>query len=272
MSNGLAKDRSPPAVVDRRAEPRVAITVPLTLQLDDGRSIPGGSLDLGRGGVCAGTARGFPCESIAQVRIGLRGSTISAPARGAWQRSTPSEALVTTGIQFVELTKHDEARLGDALDDRVRTLTRFLIGSQALAPLDPPDARALTLRSRCRHFPADVRLYERNATGGETSIFIVATGEVALELPGPRGATRRAAMLGSGDVFGGVSLLTELSHAESAGTATACELIEVDASALELLRYESPRMARALERGVVRRLAAALDLALEREPYGPTRR
>ena len=74
--------------------------------------------------------------------------------------------------------------------------------------------------------------------------------------------------LGPGDLFGGLPLLGEIGHPETAVASEDLELIEIDAHAFRYLRTSRPwlahRLAAAMVRIHVERSARALDAALAR--------
>jgi len=246
----------------RRAVPRVALTMPMTLELEDGRVLPCGSRDLGLGGVCVRSAEPLPLDAIRGVRIGLPDGVLTLRARGAWQRPLESEGGVLSGLAFVDPGLREREMLDVLFRRQVRALTRFLAESTVLAPLDFDDAMDLTRRTRHCHFAVGQRIYDAGASGGETSVFVVVGGRVDLELPRPGGEPVGAGTLRYGDVFGGLPVVTGLPHPETAVVRELAQLVEIDEASYVSLAHERPMLARALEHAGIRRLHADLRAAL----------
>ena len=91
-------------------------------------------------------------------------------------------------------------------------------------------------------------------------------GRMGSGVPGTRDAIERPlCQLGVGDLFGGLPLLADLRHCESAVADTNVRLLEVDASAFRHLRSMKPwlghRLGVALLRVHAQRMSKVLELA-----------
>jgi len=266
MARTVSRAR-PGTAPEQRSGPRVAITLPLTLDLERGPSVPCGSLDLGTGGVCVSTAAPFALSALHAVHLGLPDGALTLRAHGVWQREAKVDGVVMTGVQFDGPGDGEKEILGSLVQRRIRELTRFLMESSTLGPLGFDDAMELTRRTRRRHFAPGRLIYERGAgRNGEISIFIVASGRVSLELPRPGRAPLVAHALACGDVFGGLPMVAGVVHCDSAVALEPCQLIEIDEYAYQELFRDSPTIARALEHAVVRRVCADLAAALAERP------
>lgn len=248
--------------VERRAGARVALTIPMTLDVADGRSLACSSLDLGLGGVCVRTREAVGPDAIRGVRIGLPEATLALEARGAWQRPTGGDGGFLTGVAFVGPALHEREILDALFRRQVRRITRFLVESSVLAPLGFDEAMELTRHTRHRYFEAGAPIHVRGGRGDETGILVVATGRVGTTLPRPDGRVVTLEDLKCGDVFGGTLLVTGLPPSDDAFARERTQVIEVDEEAYGFLRRERPVLACALEHAVMRRVHAQLEAVL----------
>jgi len=247
---------------ERRAGTRVAITIPMTLELGGGRSLPCRSVDLGAGGVCVHTRETVALEAIRGVRIGLPEATLALAARGAWQRAMRCSAGVLTGVAFAGPSLHEREILDALFRRQVRRITRFLVESTVLAPLGFDEAMELTRHTRHRYFATGAPIHARGRQGDEAAIFIVATGRVGTTLPRPDGGVVTLQDLECGNVIGATTLVTGLPPADDAFAREPTQLIEVDEDAYAFLQRERPLLARALDHAVMRRVHAQLEAVL----------
>ena len=111
-------------------------------------------------------------------------------------------------------------------------------------------------------------IYRQGTRGeGNDSIYLITEGRVTLQLR-IRGAIEQTlTTLSTGDLFGGMPLLADLPHSESAIADTEVRLLEVDQAAFRHLRSMKPwlghRLGVALLRVHAQRMADTLGLASE---------
>jgi CRP-like cAMP-binding protein len=115
--------------------------------------------------------------------------------------------------------------------------------------------------SRFRDIPVGRFIYRQDSCEpGEDSIFIVLRGSVALQVRVRDAKEIETERLGPGELFGGLPLLADVTHTESAVAADDTRLIEIDREAFRYLRLAKPwlgyRLAQALLRITTSRLRA----------------
>ncbi|MEM9177774.1 MAG: cyclic nucleotide-binding domain-containing protein, partial [Myxococcota bacterium] len=119
-------------------------------------------------------------------------------------------------------------------------------------------------RSRSLH-PGD-QIYRQGQRGNDSdSIFLIIEGSVTLQVRVRDAIERPLTQLQVGDLFGGLPLLADLPHTESAVANTAVKLLELDAGAFRHLRSMKPwlghRLGVALLRVHAQRMGKILGLA-----------
>lgn len=248
---------------DQRAGPRVAITVPVDIFLGDrDEPIRARSLDLGMGGVCVQTEKSFPAEAACAVALELSAGSLRLEARGVWQRDTVIEKTVLTGFQFAEPSVDAGRTIWKVLQRRVEELTRFIIEASDLQPIDVDEAMDLTLRTRRRYFPGGSYIYQQDTLDQtEESAFIVAHGQVSLEGRKHQGELFELDRISEGSVFGGLPIVMDLAHVDSAMAVSDVQVLEIDRYSYRELVREKPLVARGLDRAVIQRCIAHLRKA-----------
>ena len=109
-------------------------------------------------------------------------------------------------------------------------------------------------------------VYRQGQRGdGTDSTFLVIEGNVTLQVRIRDSIERPLCQLGVGDLFGGLPLLADLPHCETAGADSMVRLLEVDASAFRHLRSMKPCLGHRLGVAVLRvhaqRMSKVLGLA-----------
>ena len=235
----------------RRAGPRVAYLSHVQVACNQPAPVVGATLDLGLGGVCVQVPETTALDAIRHVELQIGRRTLSAPVRCTWRRVTQMDGSAMLGLQFTDLREAQVSLLWEALNRRALELTRFLTEHSTLHPIEVDVAMDLAMRTRRREFGPNRYIYEQGTKGPEESIFIIASGGVALEVvrdDGERVALDRAR---AGDVFGGLPILIGAAHADSAYSLEPVQLLEVDAYSIADLLAEKPLVGRAVERAVM---------------------
>lgn len=106
-------------------------------------------------------------------------------------------------------------------------------------------------------FSADERIY--GAGEDATTLYMVAAGTVKLSRFGPDGKEVILALLGAGDLFGGLHALGDTSYQESAAAHTACCVLKVEAATFQEIMRDNPSTALAVLDFTGRRLREARD-------------
>lgn len=247
-------NRSPRGGIEVRQNPRVGTDFPVDVHAGglSGR-LPGRARDLGIGGMCVATASPFEFKSIHRVTLNLPQRRLEVDAEGRWQRSTPGDQVVLTGIAFVSPPEALVETLWDQVLEGAKQLGRFLHARSDLSALDIEEAMGLAQVTRYRDVSRGQTIHrEDHIDAGEESIFLVAEGEVVLEarVRGARNVTFER--LGPGRLFGGTPLLTGLPPSETAIAASDCRLLEIDRSAFEYLCSAKPWLAQRVSQAVSR--------------------
>jgi len=250
---------------DLRGAPRVAADLPLELHLVGlPGPLVGRTRDVGVTGLCAATTSVYDIKAVRRIVVTLPGGRIELGAEARWQRDRRSDRHVLTGVAFTESPLDAVDLLWDLVLDAGKRFARFLHAHSDLHGLGMEEALGLAQISRYRDVVEGATLYrEKSAEPGEDSIFLVAQGEVALQLRIRDSRETRLARLGPGQMFGGMPLVAACPHAESAIATTAARLFEIDRHAYGHLCHAKPwlaqRLAMSLARTYTRRLHDALS-------------
>ncbi len=240
------------SAIEVRQNPRVGTDFPVDIHAGGiSGQLPGRARDLGIGGMCVATASPFEFKSIHRVTLNLPGRPLELEAEGRWQRSTPGDMVVLTGISFVRPTEALVEALWDQVLEGAKQLGRFLHARSDLSSLDIEEAMGLAQVTRYRDVQRGATIHREDVMdAGEESIFLVSEGEVVLEAR-VRGARNVSfERLGPGRLFGGTPLLTGLAPSETAIAATDCRLLEIDRSAFEYLCSAKPWLAQRVSQAV----------------------
>jgi CRP-like cAMP-binding protein len=238
--------------IEGRQTPRVGTDFPVDVHASGSAGVlPARARDLGIGGMCLATASPFQFKSIHRVTLSLPQRRLEVQAEGRWQRSTPGDQVILTGVSFVSPPDDLVEVLWDHVLDGAKELARFLHARSDLAELDIEEAMGLAQVTRFREVARGQTIHREEVMEvGEDSIFLVAQGEVVLEAR-VRGARNVAFdRLSPGRLFGGSALLLQLPPSETAIAATDCRLLEIDRSAFEYLCSAKPWLAQRLSLAV----------------------
>ncbi len=237
---------------ERRAGPRVAFTARVNVVRENEKLLMGATLDLGLGGMCLLLSEPIEVKAIRRVEISLGRSTLEVDAQGMWQRPDPTGFVV--GVQFLRVGAAESSTLWRSLQLRALDLSRFIVETSALSPIDVDVAMDITLRTRRREFQPGHAIYRAgDGESSEESILVLMSGSVLLEIPMRDAPPLEIERVEVGGVFGGVPLLLGVPHVESATAIDAVQALEIDRYSLWDLCAEKPLAGRTLERAVLRR-------------------
>ncbi|MCG8588715.1 MAG: cyclic nucleotide-binding domain-containing protein [Proteobacteria bacterium] len=264
--------RSEPKVdpLELRSNPRVGADLPVDIYSTEfSGSLPGRTRDLSVGGLCVATAGPFAFKSVTEVGLTLPGASYRIPAEGRWQREEPRADLVLTGIALNDPEPAALDELWQVVLDSGMRLARFLHERTNLHELGLEEAMALAQISRYRDVAAGATVYRQGTqVDGEDSIFLLLRGRVSLEARVRDAIEIPVQQLDVGDLFGGLPLLADVPHAESAVAESDSRLLEIDRSAFRYIRTAKPwmgyRLAAALIRTTARRLTETLTRVQDR--------
>jgi CRP-like cAMP-binding protein len=237
-----------------RKNPRVGCDFPVDVYARDFQgALAARTRDLGIGGMCIATASPFSYKSIQRVVLKLPERFLDLEAEGRWQRHTPGDDLLLTGVSFVRLPDELLETLWDHVLDGAKHLARFLHARSDLSELDIEEAMGLAQVTRYREVGRGHTIFREDVSEpGEDSIFLVARGSVTLQAR-VRGARNVVVdRLGPGRLFGGMPLLGDLPPSVTAVADGDCRLMEIDRSAFEYLCAAKPWLAQRLSQAVSR--------------------
>lgn len=267
FSDDAAGRPGPVDPLEIRSNPRVGIDLPVEIHAGDfGGALLGRTRDLSIGGACLATPSPFSFKSVRRVVIRLPDRTLSLDALGCWQRDEPIEKLVLTGVSFDRPGTEETEVVWNLVLDAGKKLARFLYERTALRELGLEEAMGLAQVTRLRSMQSGDTIYRQGTrNGGNESIFLVLEGSVMLQIRIRDAIEQPLCRLGPGDLFGGLPLLADLPHAESAVADSSLRLLELDGAAFRHLRSMKPwlghRLGVALLRVHAQRMSQVLGLA-----------
>ncbi len=262
-----AQNKAPIDPLEVRSNPRVGTDVPVEIYASDfGGSLLGRTRDLSIGGACIATQSPFSFKGVQRVVLSLPTQNLAINAVGQWQRADPLDSVVLTGISFDNPREDQLDLVWDLVLDSGKRLARFLFERTAFHELGLEEAMGLAQVTRFRTLCAGETIYRQGAhPDNNDSIFLITEGSVTLQLRIRDAIEQPLAQLGVGDLFGGLPLLADVPHAETAVAGTDVCLLEVDAAAFRHLRSMRPwlghRLGVALLRVHAQRMSQTLGLA-----------
>ena len=252
-----------------RENPRVGLDLSVQINTADlAGGLWGRTRDLSIAGACIATQSPFSFKSIQAITLSLPTQTLTLDAIGCWQAEDHLDNEVLTGVTFDNPHPDQIDLVWNEVLDAGKKLARFFFEKSALRELGLEEAMGLAQITRTRNLPAGHTIY-RQGTRAENSdsIFLLTEGSVTLQLRIRDAIEQPLVQLSTGDLFGGLPLLADLPHAESAVTDTDVRLLEVDRAAYRHLRGMKPwlghRLGVALLRVHAQRLTKTLGLASE---------
>jgi hypothetical protein len=250
-----------------RSNPRVGVDLPVEIYAGDfGGALLGRTRDLSIGGACIATQSPFSFKSLQRIVLRMPTQGLILDSVGCWQREDPIEHLILTGIAFERPTPENLEVVWNLVLDAGKKLARFLYERTALRELGLEEAMGLAQVTRIRTLqPGDMIYRQGTRNAASDSIYLIADGSVTLQVRIRDAIEQPLAQLGTGDLFGGLPLLADLPHSESAVANTTLRLLEVDGAAFRHLRSMKPwlghRLGVALLRVHAQRMSQILGLA-----------
>jgi small-conductance mechanosensitive channel/CRP-like cAMP-binding protein len=167
--------------------------------------------------------------------------------------------LAEQNVQYIlEKQKHEEAAQQSELKRRVKTLKRVELFKQMT------DEELHTLASRLKYAPfAKGNVITKQGESGKHWLFVIINGEIEVYLEKPNGEKRTLNVLGAGDFFGEMSLMTGAPRVASVIARTDVECYRLDKQAVEEILLERPSIAEEISHILVER-RAQLDSALQK--------
>lgn len=267
---GNPKGENVPAdPLEIRSNPRVGIDLPVQIFAGDfGGGLLGRTRDISIGGACIATQSPFAFKSLQRVTFTLADRSLTLDAFGAWQREDPTDQSILTGIAFDNPAPEDLDVVWGQVLDAGKQLARFLYDRTSLRELGLEEAMGLAQVTRFRSVPAGEYIYRQGTSGhANDSIFLLMEGRITLQLRIRDAIEQTLSVLEPGDLFGGLPLLADLPHSESAVADCDLRLLELDRAAFRHLRSMKPwlghRLGVALLRVHAQRLSKVLGLASE---------
>jgi CRP-like cAMP-binding protein len=108
--------------------------------------------------------------------------------------------------------------------------------------LDRGQLDALAAGLRVAEFAKGATLIREDDLGASMFMFVLASGEASVSVPG-KARARRVATLRAGDIFGEMSLLTGARRAATVSATTPVRAVEIPKAALSPLIAASPELA-----------------------------
>lgn len=250
-----------------RSNPRVGTDLAADLYATDfGGALLGRTRDLSIGGACIATQSPFNFKGLHRIVLGLPSQNLTLNAYGCWQREDPSENTILTGVQFENPDEEQLELVWDQVLDAGKKLARFLYQRTSLHELGLEEAMGLAQVTRLRSMSGGELIYRQGTRNqGDDSIYIITEGTVTLQLRIRDAIEQPLTQLGVGDIFGGLPLLADMPHSESAVANSEVRLLEIDNSAFRHLRSTKPwlghRLGVALLRVHAQRMGDILGLA-----------
>jgi len=250
-----------------RSNPRVGIDLPVEFFSGEfAGALLGRTRDISIGGACIATQSPFSFKSLRRIVFRLPTQNLTLDATGCWQREDPIENLVLTGVLFENPTPENLEVVWNLVLDAGKRLARFLYERTALRELGLEEAMGLAQVTRIRTLQTGDMIYRQGTrNAGSDSIYLIADGSVTLQVRIRDAIEQPICQLGTGDLFGGLPLLADLPHAESAVANSSLRLLEVDGAAFRHLRSMKPwlghRLGVALLRVHAQRMSQILGLA-----------
>lgn len=239
-------------LLQARSDPRVGADYDVEIVSSDlAGPLAARSRDLGIGGACLATPSPFSFRSVRRVVLHLPGGRLELDAEGRWQREEPSEQVILTGVAFQAPPEAAVARLWDVVLDGGKALARFLYGDSDLAHFSVDEAVGLAHASRWRTVPAGRAIYRGDVErSGASSIFVLHTGTVQLQVRAKGVIDHTFATLGPGRLFGGLPLVAGGLPAEAAIARTDVRLLEIHEGSFRYLCAARPWLAQRLAQAV----------------------
>jgi len=136
----------------------------------------------------------------------------------------------------------------------------FMAKSEVFAVLPDEVREDLSRKARVKSYETDQTIIRRGDTG--RSLFIVASGKVAVSLESPKGV-EEVSVLEPGDFFGEIAMMTRARRTATVTTRQAATLLEFESDAILDLANEYPDFKSRIARTGVARSQASLKKLIE---------
>jgi len=253
-ANPLSPTASHGVLLGERALPRVAISFPVRLHVDDA-AVPhyARARDLSVAGVGIESPLCLALEKIRGVTLAIPTGRIDLAAEGCWQEAAPAEGGFLAGIRFVGVESIALNQLWDLVHRQTRNLMRCFSQVRELEPSSLDDSLDLIHLTRLREIPEGGVLYRQGirSPGGD-SIFIVTSGEATIDTWTAGGRRIVLGRAGPGEVLGGLALIANVPPDESATALRDTSLLELSCIAFDKLRQTNPALAFEIAASVMR--------------------
>jgi CRP/FNR family transcriptional regulator, cyclic AMP receptor protein len=137
------------------------------------------------------------------------------------------------------------------------SLIETLRGIAFLDGATEPDLQRIAGVAQLEQYPIGSTLFRDNES--LDCIFLIVTGSVALEIPGPDQAVKRTYTVGPGELLGWSPLLSKLPMTATARPLTLTRVVALNAGKVLALCEQDPRFGYAFMRRTAQALARRLD-------------
>lgn len=248
----------------RRASARVAAMLPVELifSYGSGNTMPARSIDIGMGGMCIQTSSIIDSQAVDAVRFNLGGNRVGFDVCSPWNIDLGGSGGPATGLVFESLDGPKKDALWDFIQGRGRDLGSFLTSCEGLEQLLFEESLELALATRLREFAAGDLIYRGREEDTSSSISVVMTGSVVLELADGR-CNQQISQVGPRELFGGLPIVAGCAPIERAIAIEETRILEFSAYAAENLLNTKPHLGVSLLRAAsfhwMRRFAETLE-------------
>ena len=251
---------------ETRGSVRVGVDAPVELHVAGlPAPLPGRCRDISVGGACVATPSVFALKDLRRIVIGLPSAPIRLDAEGRWQFDASSDDLVLSGLAFLNPPVEAVEAISNLVLETGRSLAHFLYSHGELRELELDEVVGVAQVTRLREVGSGRYIYRQETTEqGEDSIFVVENGAVQLQIRTGSGRDFPIARLGPGQVFGGMPLVCDEPHAETALAEGDVRLLEIHRDVFRYLGRARPWLAHRLSATVVRVNARRLHHVLAR--------
>jgi hypothetical protein len=233
------------ALLGERALPRVAVSFPVRLHLENAVAPHfARARDLSVAGV--GIESPLPVElgAIRRVTLATPTGRIELAAEGCWGTESPAGDRFLAGIRFLGVENVALDQLWDLVHRQTRALMRCLSQVEEFRSFGLDDRIELIHVAHLRELREGEVLFRKGGRiAGEDSIFIVTDGEVAIDRPAADGQRIALGTVRRGELLGGLALVTNAPLDESATALRDTSLIEITSGAFKRLKQSNPILA-----------------------------
>lgn len=182
---------------------------------------------------------------------------VAATAR-PWEDAAPGDE--DSGV--FEIIIEDDVASGPAVPPVTDTALAVLPRTPLFSALAEPDLRRLIEHVRLQSLANGEYLFRQGDPGD--ALFVVVSGELAVEVTAPGGGTVEVSRMGEGVFFGEIALIAEQPRSASVRADTATDVLVVHRDDLAPLVADAPEMLQVLLRFVRARL---LNSLVETSPF-----